>query len=312
LAQPQYPSEATSVADPDEVVIAFGVDAAYLPHLATAIASVVANAPGARLRFLIIHDGVPVADQRKVESCAPGQVFEWPLMTDARALALDRYSHISRAGYYRLAIPYFAPASAERVVYLDSDLVVLADIRELAAVDLGDSMIGAVFDPAVDGDAFASRMNLPPERLTYFNSGVLVLDVAKLRQTGAFDDALEFSTKNKLDFGDQCALNYVLWNRWKRLDPVWNVQRRMVAKEGRHNFSTAADAQSHRRPKIIHFTEEIKPWSEGGYHPYIWTYYKYLRRTPYWHEVNARAKNTLMVSARRWLRTTLALARLAK
>jgi len=303
-----------SAADPGEVVIAFGVDGAYVPHLATTIASIVANAPGARLRFMVIHDGVPLSDQRKVESCAPGQAFEWPLMTDSRALNFDQQNHISRATYYRFAIPYLAPASADRVIYLDSDLVVLGDIRDLAATDLEGNAIGAVFDPAVDVEAYAQKMELVPARLAYFNAGVLLLDVAQLRRSGIFEAAMAFAAeqKNKLDFGDQCALNYVLWGKWKRLDPVWNVQRRMVANDGRPNFATPLDSQVHRRPKIVHFTEEIKPWSVGGYHPYIWAYYKYLRKTPYWREVNSRAKNSLVVSARRWLRTTLALSRRAK
>jgi lipopolysaccharide biosynthesis glycosyltransferase len=305
---------ASPKAEADEIVIAFGVDAAYVPHLATTIASVADNAPGAKLRFMIIHDGVPLAEQRKVESCAPGQAFEWPLINDSRALGFDQQNHISRATYYRFAIPELAPKSADRVIYLDSDLVVLSDIRELAATDLQGNTIGAVFDPAVDAEAFARKMDLTPGRLAYFNAGVLVLDLAKLRQSGTFEVAMDFATReaNKLAYGDQCALNYVLWDKWKRLDPVWNVQRRMIAHDGRPNFATAADAQTHRRPKIVHFTEEIKPWSEGGYHPYIWTYYKHLRKTPYWRQVNSQAKNSLMVMARRWLRTSWALSRLAE
>lgn len=42
-----------------EVTIAFGLDTAYLPHAAVVLASLIANAPGAKLRFLIVHDGIP-------------------------------------------------------------------------------------------------------------------------------------------------------------------------------------------------------------------------------------------------------------
>jgi lipopolysaccharide biosynthesis glycosyltransferase len=296
----------------DEVTVAFGVDAGYAPHLAATLASIVANAPGGRFRFMVIHDGIPKDEQRKIEAAAPNQTFDWPEMTDAGMLGFQGYAHISRASYYRLAIPKLAPTDAKRVIYLDADLIVLGDLRELAATDLGDTMIGAVFDPAIDAEAYARRRNLAPRRLGYFNSGVLLIDVEKARQTGAFDAAVDVIKHrfDELEWGDQCALNIVLWNRWTLLDAVWNVQRRMLVDEGRPLFAAPADLPADRRPKIIHFTEEVKPWSRDGHHPFIWTYYRYLRQTPYWKTVNDKAGNSTLRHVRRFARTSLNLARL--
>lgn len=295
-----------------EIVVAFGIDVNYAPHLAVVIASVVANAPGAHFRFMVIHDGVPASDQAQVEAVAPEQVFEWHEIADSRLLEMEGFNHITRASYFRFAIPTFAPADAKRVIYLDSDLVVLGDLRELAQVNLRGNMIGAVCDAAVDSEAFGERWGFAPKRLSYFNSGVLVLDIEMIRNAGGFEPAIKTLTEHreKCTFGDQCALNVMMWDRWTLIDPTWNVQRRMVMSEGTPCYLTPEEMQTGQRPKIIHFTETNKPWAVDGYHPYVWMYYKYLRHTPYWRSVNAKAKTTAVKHVRRYVKTAFNLARL--
>lgn len=297
-----------------EIVVAFGVDVNYAPHLAVAIASVVANAPGALFRFMIIHDGVPAAHQSQVEAVASGHAFEWHEIADSRLLEMESFNHITRASYFRFAIPTFTPADAKRVIYLDCDLVVLGDLRDLAKVDLQGNGIGAVYDAAVDSEAFRTRWGSAPKRLSYFNSGVLVLDIEKIRSAGGFEPAIETLKRyrEKCIFGDQCALNVMMQDRWTPIPPIWNVQRRMVMKEGTPCYLTSEEMQAGLRPGIIHFTETNKPWASDGYHPYVWTYYKYLRRTPYWRSVNAKAKTTIIQHIRRYVKTAFNLARLKK
>lgn len=298
--------------DLEETIVAFGIDAGYTPHLAVAIASVVANAPGARFRFVVMNDGVSDSDKRKVEASAPGQTFNWFEIDDTRLLEMPQYHHITRAGFFRFGMPTFAPAAAKRVIYLDSDIVVLGDIRELAKVDLDGMTVGAVFDVGMDSEAFARLWSLPPARLNYFNSGVMVIDMEKLREGGGFEPALKAAMGRWDDcrFGDQCALNVMFWNRWKRLDPTWNVQRRMVVNEGNPCYATAAEMRTNTRPNIIHYTETNKPWSRDAFHPYVWAYYRYLRRTRFWKSVNKSAQTTPLKHLRRYLKTQFALQRL--
>ena len=301
-------------AEAKEILVAFGIDAGYAPHLAAALASIVANAPGARFRFMVIHDGVPEEEQWRIETAAPTQTFDWREVVDSRLLGLEGNHHISRATFYRFAIPVFAAPEVERAIYLDSDLIVLGDLRELIKVDLGDTMLGAVFDPGADVEAFAQRMRneVTPKPLAYFNAGVLLLDLAKIRASGAFEAAVRLALEraDELVYGDQDVLNYVLWDQWTRLDPMWNAQRRMLLQEGRACYASTEEMQIGRRPKIIHFTEEVKPWSKDGYHPLIWTYYRYLRRTPYWKRVNEKAGNSTIKHVRRLVRTSVNLSRL--
>ncbi|MEZ5955159.1 MAG: glycosyltransferase family 8 protein [Hyphomonas sp.] len=297
----------------DEILIAFGVDAGYVQHMAVTIASILSNSPGAKFRFLIINDGIDDTDKKKIEALAPGHAFQWPMVTDERVMKLGRKHHISRAAFYRLSIPEFAPADAQRAIYVDSDIVVLGDIRELWKTELNAHPIAAVYDIGMDSEAFARKWGLPPARLNYFNSGVLVLDLAKIRSDQAFDPAYNIieSRWEDAEYMDQCVLNAMFWNNWQRLDPIWNFQRNMIIpKPGQPLYAEPEDLPVNRRPKLIHYTEQNKPWSVDAYHPLTWMYYRYLRKTPYWQDVNSKAKTSWFKHLRRFIKQQLTLSRL--
>ncbi len=299
---------ASALPDPDLINIAFGLDIAYLPHAGVVVASIIANAQGARFQFLILHDGMGEKDRTEFELCGPGHTFVWLEINEPAVLGMPGKRHISRAGYFRLMIDELAPATVDRILYLDADLVVKADIRELYHADLDAFAIGAVTDVGMDDRAFADRFGLPHEHLGYFNSGILLLDLDRIRRDGDFQKVIELlqDREEDMEYGDQCALNVVFWQRWQRLDILWNVQRRMLMpQEEKPCFATAAEMKTGRRPKIIHFTEHNKPWSIDGWHPLISTYYDYLRKTPYNDYVREIAKVTFLKELRRRIKTRL-------
>lgn len=291
-----------------EVVVAFGLDLAYLPHAGVVVASLIANAPGAKFRFLIIHDGIRAEARSTFERCAIGHRFLWLQIAGSSVIDMPGKRHISRASYYRLTLAQFAPEEIERVLYLDADLVVMGDIRELFAADLGEYSIGAVADVGMDDRAFADRFSLHYRRLGYFNAGVLLMDLAKLRDSNDLAKVVTvLETRiDEMEYSDQCALNIVFWARWRPLDMLWNVQRRMLMpQENKPCFATAEEMKTRHRPKIIHFTEHNKPWSVDGWHPLIWTYYHYLKKTPYRAYVLNIGQVTLIKDLRRRLKTFL-------
>jgi lipopolysaccharide biosynthesis glycosyltransferase len=269
------------------VHIAFGIDADYAPHVATTIASLAAASPDVAMRILMLQHGVPTDDRRRIESCAPRAKFDWVEIDEPALLALSGRDHISSATFYRLALPRIAPADAERIIYLDSDLVAVRNIRELWRTDMRGCAIAAVYDAWIDAVAFGQQWQLDASPGDYFNAGVLLIDLARIRAEGLFDEARDFLIANKpaLSFMDQDALNHTFWKRWHRLDPVWNVQRNMIIPGLARSVPNAFDPS--RRPAIVHFTTEHKPWLPGTYNPYAWLYWRNLMRTPYRKQVAA-------------------------
>jgi lipopolysaccharide biosynthesis glycosyltransferase len=87
---------------------------------------------------------------------------------------------------FRLLIPDVLPL--EKVIYLDSDIVVNMDIRDLWDVPLeGRSLAGALDRPAdnlygrFSAKAFRLR-HMKCDRKTYINAGVLLMDLSRIRE----------------------------------------------------------------------------------------------------------------------------------
>lgn len=270
-----------------EIVIAFGLDAGYAPHAGAAIASIVAAAPQRVYRFVMLHDGVPADLQAQVQMCARGARFDWFSPPEDLLACNQVYGHVSRATYARFAIPDLLQDCA-RVLYLDCDVIVLADLAPLFASDLHGAALGAVIDHWIDPLAFAEAWGLERANARYFNAGILMLDLDVLRREGGFARALEtLNTQgSRLPYMDQDALNQAFWGRWHQLDRVWNVQRAAVMR-GFEAAAQARDGLETRRPKIVHYTGREKPWRRGTYHPYAGAYLQALARTPFWDKVLA-------------------------
>jgi len=280
--------------------VALGFDRRYAAHGAAVIASVVAHARGAQFRFIILHSGIDRALQARMETAAPGMRFVWIEVGDGDLPFFTDREHFSRATLFRLGLEKLAPADCHRVVYLDADIAVLDDVRKLWALDLSGNPVGAAIDAFVDPVRFAGLWDLKPGH-DYFNAGILVIDLDRVRGEGLFTAAADFVARNNPGLNDQCALNWACWGRWTRIGVEWNAQRHMAIP------SLIADLSEDKRlngrmPKIIHFTGPEKPWLREGYHPWAWAYWRSLRRTVFADEVRRAAGFGPLDMLRIWLR----------
>jgi lipopolysaccharide biosynthesis glycosyltransferase len=290
---------------PEQIDIALCFDAAYSPHAAVVIGSVVRNSPSANLRFIVLHPGLTPEIRDHFETLAGGARFVWCEVLESDLPLMPHTPHrISREALFRLLLEQLAPADCKRVLYLDSDVVVLGDVREIWGSDLGGHIFGAVVDVYLDGVEFARKWRLPDVGpRPYFNSGVLLIDLEQVRAEKAFSRAVAFAITNweELEHGDQDALNCVFWGKWQRLDPAWNVQRFVPRKE-----LPRADWGGRGAPALVHFITDDKPWTPNVWHPWAWLYWDGLKRTPFAAPVARRNKmNTaqlLRLRLRWWLR----------
>jgi hypothetical protein len=139
-------------------------------------------------------------------------------------------SRHGRATWLRLLVPQALAGQYERVLYLDSDILLRGEgIGSLLAVDLGQNVLGAVRDqqqwrrPWRQVEEFR-RENLPVA--AYFNAGVLLIDVARFNAEDVLGASVGLMGRRpgSLLRHDQSVLNLVLRNRWTELSPVWNWQ----------------------------------------------------------------------------------------
>jgi len=106
-----------------------GLDDAYTPHCAVMLTSLFRNTPGAGFRIYVVHDGLSDHSQRVLGRLCRRYGHELILLKAEHAMIANlpiKVEHISIASYYRLLVAHLLPADLDRVLYLDSDLVVPA------------------------------------------------------------------------------------------------------------------------------------------------------------------------------------------
>ena len=117
-----------------------------------------------------------------------------------------RWSYMS---LLRLALPEILPEE-DRVLWLDIDTIVNADITDLMKTDLDGCYVAAVEEPIRSKDPFL-----------YYNAGVMVMDLKKLRD-GMADLLIRYVNRVDMRFPDQDVINLLCQGRIKPVSPYWN------------------------------------------------------------------------------------------
>ncbi len=139
-----------------------------------------------------------------------------------------------------------------RVLYLDCDTIALRDIAPLFHKDLGNNDIGCVKDNATIGLL----------RHHYFNAGVMLLDLDKMRHDGLMVACRELIATKKMKHPDQDAMNKI-FRKAKKIaffPRDYNEQRRL----------SSSTVIRHFAPQFVFFpfphTINVKSWDYAGVH----------------------------------------------
>ena len=175
--------------------------------------------------------------------------------------------------YYRLFFEKFFPQTAQKVLYLDIDMCVLGDLREIFTMDLGDEICGVVLD------FYSANRRLMPKCPTfpilnlsqsYFNSGLLLIDLEKWRMQNIESQIAQSLDSYYFKEHDQSILNFILQDKVKILPLQWNLlvyhyANSKARDEGKkYNVSyTRKELQcALENPKILHYYLDYKPWRD--------------------------------------------------
>ena len=244
-------------------------DGRFLPHTATMLCSLLVHNAVSTIYFF--YSNVNDRDLAKLNALMAryhSKLEAYEIVpTILQEFRIDK--HASIVNYYRLLAPQLLPGNVNKVLYLDSDIVVRHSLTELWNTDLTDYALAAVEDgvPSLAGD-----LELPVGS-KYFNSGVMLIDLAYWRKNKVDELAIAFIRNNptKVQYWDQDALNAILAHRWIELPDRWNQQ---------------TDFQARCRvcdPAIVHFCggDEYRPWHWRCQHPLRHEYHQLRRKTPW-------------------------------
>ena len=177
----------------------------------------------------ILHDDTLTQDNRTrlfwIGERHRQQVVFHPVQSSMFEEFLPMMGHYSIGTLFRLALPDLLPQDVKRVIYLDADVVVQLDIRELWDADLKGNALAACLD------APETQASLPwpcrihrvePER--YFNAGVLLFHLEKIRKEHDLArEAIRFLRENpQCTLSDQDALNALFADSYLSLSHRFN------------------------------------------------------------------------------------------
>lgn len=293
------------VTDKKIVPIVASSDKNYVPHLAVLINSALQNADkSVFIDFIVLDGGISEMDKvslKTLEVAHPHARISFIDMSRSfRDVEVNAY--FTQATFYRLAMPTLL-LEYEKVIFLDTDMVVLGDVSQLLDVDLEGHYLAAVPDiimktflnkgvktpKKVGGKGCAKYLSdivgLNLSKHQYFQAGTLIFDLAKMRSDDLSLRMIADIKKNDYWFLDQDVLNKYLKGRVKFLPHEWNS----VFVPDDHLRELSSDdlkiyEHSREHALVFHFAGIQKPWKKssvfGGRY-----YWQYLRGTPWYEEL---------------------------
>ncbi|MBO1323820.1 DUF4422 domain-containing protein [Acetobacter sp. TBRC 12305] len=289
----------------DIITVVIAADDNFVPHLAALIQSITHSlAPDRGVEILILDGGITKTNRnalfvqtRGVSSVARLRFLDCSAMY--REIAV--HMHFSVATFFRIALGDILPRHS-RVLYLDCDTIVLADISRLWDLDLGGACVAAApdlimksfikrnvlaFNEALPAGRYVrERLGLREDGRDYFQAGVLVFDLDRFRDLGIAPRALADLRSNQYWFLDQDVLNKYLQGHVKLLDTAWNCISTVAAiLPGLDQNWREKALEDIQVPKIVHYAgQDAKPWNNAAA-PLAQFYWYFLRQTVWYEQV---------------------------
>ena len=254
----------TSQAEP--ISLLFVVDDEYAPHLATALRSVSFSNHRSAIEVYVVELGVGEANRQLVERSAAGLRINW-LHLDKSALAglPPSSGGVHNSAYALLIAPSLLPPNLERVLALDVDLLVRADLTPLWTFDFDGALAAGVRDSVIcwmahptDGLPTWRLLGLDG-RLPYLNTGAVLLDLAEWRRRDLTNRCLDYLEEygSTVRFGDQDALNAVLGGQWRSC-------HRAGTSSGIHSCRTSPRRPWSRKHSMMHTATRRSCTTQAG------------------------------------------------
>lgn len=301
--------------------ICFATDEKYLPYLSVTLRSLLDNLNDGseKYEFVILHKTL---SQEKIKrflsnfedldvnhfKVTPLDIS--PLIEDNKT---DFYIeiHVTEATYYRFYIQKIF-GNFNKVLYLDSDLIILDDINKLFTIETNKPL--SACKDIRENIAYALELKVSKnvnwknylehtlnlKEGEYFQAGVLLFNIKTLVNIDLFEECkIALETIKKPILSDQDVLNKVFRGKVNFIDPAWNVEWQIPLEFGNLERTIPASYYEiykpiYSSPKIVHYASPLKPWLLPDA-PLAYLWWNSAIRTNYYSSFIIQAKESLLV-----------------
>lgn len=268
------------------IVIVTACDDKYSPHCGALAASIFHNNTTCQIEFNILTDYISPGNKGKFAQLA-NDFHQTINIINVDKSRFDNMpigelfeDHINISTYYRLLITEVF-STEDKILYLDSDIIVRKNLANLWDTDLEGFAFGGVRDITAMQQSCPIRLQYPVFD-SYYNAGVGLYNLKYLRQTN-FEGIVADFIKNNFSLivcHDQDILNACFHGRFKSISETWNMVNDFLLY--RYSYCGENEEAFNRAKKdcaIVHFTTSMKPWYKECQNPYKYEYWKYLKMT---------------------------------
>ena len=245
------------------------LDSGYIGPLCVMLHSLCRSNPGEDLRVFVVHSSMTDEDFARIHASVNSAHCEIinTFVPKDRFPDLPCSERWPKEACYRIFAAHILPEEMDRVLYLDPDMVIINTLAELYATDIDDCYFAActhMFEPM----QIFSRIRLKMSRESqYINSGVMLMNLDRLRREQRIDDVYAYVTANRrrLYLFDQDILNGMYHKKTQYIEPLrYNLDEKYLKLYNMSILGKKKEKISNdwvaQNTAILHFCGKNKPW----------------------------------------------------
>jgi lipopolysaccharide biosynthesis glycosyltransferase len=253
--------------------IAFCIDNSFAPHLGVLLQSIAMTSPQQNIKFHVLSNDLSLDSSEKLKKTTLDTnahiIFHQidDVQISKLSISSEFSERLSQVTYFRLLLPSVLADTADKILFLDADMLVLDSLEPLFSVDLRGAAVAVVEDFMNHGTKHCWDLGL--QGAVYFNAGMLLIDIKRWRELNISEQCFALLEEgHDWPFNDQDVLNIVLEKQCLFLEPKWNWQL---------NVKRLATVT----PTIIHYNGAEKPWHHSSILPYTARYLSMKSRSSF-------------------------------
>ncbi len=275
------------------IAVALSSDDYYVPYVATVLASIKdSSSTEYNYDILIMHKNITDQHKEKLVSIVKSKNFSLRFVNiscfEEELKDLFCRGHFTIETWFRLLMPELMP-DYQKVLYLDSDLVVKDDVAKLYNTNVESYLLAACHDADTAGlyNGFESNKKNYMDNIlkikepyNYFQAGVILFNLNEFRKKFTTKELLDYASSMDFELLDQDVLNSLAEGRVKFVDMSWNVmfdwnyiRKDEIIKLGpKRLYEDYLIARENA--KIIHYAGPDKPWTnpDSDFADIFWNY----------------------------------------
>ena len=230
--------------------VVFAGDYAYIRQIETAMKSLCRH--NSHLRIYLLNQDIPqewFSQIRIYLQEMGGDLIDCKLIGSQYKMNWsNKLPHINHMTFARYFIPDFV--TEDKVLYLDSDLIVTDDLTDLFELDLGENYLAAT------RSCFGAGLG--------FNAGVLLINNKKWKSESIRQQLIELTEKEHENVaeGDQSILNMLFHDSYIEINETFNYQIGFDKGAAEQGHAWILEKSINPLPKVLHYISNDKPWNQ--------------------------------------------------